>query len=94
MASSRCAWSDCVPWLKLSRNTSTPRSNNARMAFSLEVEGKSVLRLARVKALSERVGEVFEVLAEDGFVPLRGGTPPLTVTGFLGRPERADVNDE
>ncbi len=58
------------------------------VAMSLEVEGRYVLRLARATSMAERVGEIFEVQAEDGFVKLEGGTPPLRLTGFLGRPER------
>lgn len=58
------------------------------VAISLEVEGKYVMRLARATSMSERVGEIFEVQTSDGFVALEGGTPPLRLAGFLGRPER------
>src|ERR1700674_1760097 len=52
MIASRSAWSACVPWLKLRRNTSTPRSNNARMACSPELAGP---RGATILALRARL---------------------------------------
>ena len=35
IASKRARWSSCVPWLKLSRKTSTPASNSARMLLGV-----------------------------------------------------------
>ena len=39
---SRVPWSCWVPWLKLSRKTSTPASNKARIWSGVEVPGPSV----------------------------------------------------
>ncbi|HVP38246.1 MAG TPA: DNA mismatch repair endonuclease MutL, partial [Candidatus Saccharimonadales bacterium] len=58
------------------------------VAFTLEVDGREQLRWPRADSLAERVAAVFGVEPADGFVPLAGGTPPLTVRGYLGRPER------
>ncbi|MBI5836673.1 MAG: DNA mismatch repair endonuclease MutL [Candidatus Eisenbacteria bacterium] len=58
------------------------------VAFTLEVDGREQLRWARAASLRERALAVFGVSLDDGFVPLSGGTPPLRLQGFLGRPER------
>src|SRR5262245_53369948 len=38
----RSLWSACVPWLKLRRNTSTPRWNSSRIISGVELAGPSV----------------------------------------------------
>src|SRR5258706_1796995 len=48
---SRCAWSDCVPWLKLRRKTSTPHSNKARIAASSDVAGPRVATMRARRSL-------------------------------------------
>src|SRR6516162_4517436 len=56
IAANRARWSLCVPWLKLSRKTSTPASNNARICSGVELEGPSV---ATILTLRCRRGSIF-----------------------------------
>src|SRR6516162_1013923 len=51
IASNRARWSSCVPWLKLSRNTSTPALNSSRILSGAELEGPNV---ATILALRRR----------------------------------------
>lgn len=63
-----------------------------RVAFSLSIDGKPVLRLPEAANMGTRLGDLFGIKVAEMLVPFTGGDAELGVSGFAGKPELARTN--